>query len=291
MGKVLFNHELIEETEAKVSIDDRGYQFGDGVYEVIRFYDGNVFELNAHVERFVRSAREIGIQFDVDSEKLKEELRCLVKDSGYLSGYVYAQITRGVSERSHIFDESLEPQYIAYVKELKERPYELMKEGGKVLITEDIRWLRCDIKSLNLLGSVMLKNRAADIGAKEAVLHRGGVITEGSSTNVFAVKNGALYTPPADNYILNGITRRVVIDVAKSLGLGVVEIPFSIEFLASSDEAFTTSSIVEIMPITNYEVESTKDIKVGAIGSGSRGPLTKLIQERFTRYIQEKDSL
>lgn len=281
------NHELIDAEKAKVSIMDRGYVFGDGVYEVIRFYNGVLFKLEEHLERFKRSVHEIEIDYEFDMDLLKSEMDYLIKKSGYKSGYIYAQMTRGVGKRDHVYiDKELsEPQYIVYVVKEEERPLEIMEKGIRVLLTEDIRWLRCDIKSLNLLGSVIAKNDAVKRGAKEAVLHRNGYITEGSATNVFVVKEGVLYTHPANNLILNGITRLTIIDIAKELGISVVETPFIVEFFKTADEAFTSASVSEISPIKEYiEVVNNAEI-IRKIGKGERGEVTRIIQEKFGEKI------
>ncbi len=287
MDKMFINHELVDMKDAKVSIMDRGYVFGDGVYEVIRFYNGKTFKLDEHLIRFQNSVHGIDINYNFEMDVMKSEIDYLIKNSGYKSGYIYAQMTRGVGKRDHIYvgKELSKPQYIVYAVQEEERPLEVMKKGIKVLLTEDIRWLRCDIKSLNLLGSVIAKNEAFKRGAKEAVLHRNGYITEGSATNVFVVKKGTLYTHPANNLILNGITRLTIIDIAKELGIPVIETPFLVDFFKEADEAFTSASVSEISPIIEYvEVINGEEI-IREIGGGVRGDITKSIQEKFGEKI------
>lgn len=287
MDKMFINHELVDTKNAKVSIMDRGYVFGDGVYEVIRFYNGVLFKLEEHLERFKRSVHGIEINYEFNMDLLKSEMDYLIKKSGYNSGYIYAQMTRGVGKRDHVYvnKDLSEPQYIVYAVKEEERPLEVMEKGIRVLLTEDIRWLRCDIKSLNLLGSVITKNEAVKRGAKEAVLHRNGYITEGSATNVFVVKEGVLYTHPANNLILNGITRLTIIDIARELGISVVETPFIVEFFKTADEAFTSASVSEISPIKEYvEVVNNEEI-IRKIGKGERGEVTRVIQEKFGEKI------
>lgn len=289
MKKVFINHKLYDMENANTSIHDRGYVFGDGVYEVIRFYNGVLFKLDEHLERFKRSVQEIDVSFVFDMEKLKREMEFLIITSGYNSGYVYAQISRGIAKRDHVYigREISEPQYVMYVVQEEERPLESMEKGVKVLLTEDIRWSRCDIKSLNLLGSVMMKNEAAKRGAKEAVLFRNGIVTEGSATNVFVVKNGVLYTHPPDNFILNGITRLTVIQVAEKLGIQVKEVPFSVEFFRDADEAFTTASVSEITPIVSYEYEMNGEPLTFNMGNGKKGEVTARIQTGYGECIEE----
>jgi D-alanine transaminase len=282
--KVLLNDRIVEMNQATVSILDRGYQFGDGVYEVIRFYDGVFFELTPHLERFKKSCEEIGIPFTYDFNTLQKNMSTLVKSAEFSSGYIYVQITRGTMQRNHLYlnEINLEPQLVAYSVKQEQRPFEDMKNGIKVLLCEDIRWLRCDIKSLNLLGSVMLKNQAASLGAKEAVLHRNGYITEGSATNVFIVKNGKLLTHPANNLILNGITRQVITSLAIGLEIEVVEEAFTIDEFRLADEAFTCATVSEICPIVSFIENNNETI----IGNGQRGPITEKIQHAYTQKIK-----
>lgn len=285
MKNVIINHELVTEMDAKVSILDRGYQFGDGVYEVIRFYNQKLFRVEEHMQRFKRSAEKIGIDFVYDLDKMAEEMAFLMINSNYNSGYIYTQITRGVAKRDHVYiGKHMESQYIAYAVQ-EERPMNVMENGIKVLLHEDIRWLKCDVKSLNLLGSVIAKNKAIEFGAKEAVLYRDGVVTEGSSTNVFVAKDGVLYTHPANHLILDGITKNVVIEIAKENNIQVIEKPFTLDFLKNADEIFTTSSTAEIMPVVEYG-EYTSDIYVEKIiKDGKKGSLTDFVQKKFEEKI------
>lgn len=284
--RVLLNDKFTTMRKAKVSIEDRGYNFGDGVYEVVRFYNKKMFETKAHLQRLSQSCAEINIPYNLVDKDIEEKMNRLIKFSGYNSGYVYVQITRGVSKRNHLYEkEEMIPQLIAYAVQEEERPLELMGKGIKVLLTEDVRWLKCNVKSLNLLGNVLAKNQAAERGAKEAVLHRNGYITEGSSSNVFVIKDKVLYTHPANNLILNGITRKVVIEIANSAGYMVEEKPFDVEFFESADEAFTTSSTTEIIPIVEYEKGDKEELTVGQIKDGVRGPITRHLQKKFSTKI------
>ncbi|GGI10357.1 D-amino-acid transaminase [Gottfriedia solisilvae] len=281
--KVLLNNRIVDLKSANVNILDRGYQFGDGVYEVVRFYDHAYFELEAHLIRLKESCEKINIPFKMHLKKLESDLVYLMNTCDYSTGYVYIQITRGVMDRNHIYRDQLDlkPQLVAYTVKEEKRPLKLMEQGITVHVTDDIRWLLCDIKSLNLLGSVLAKNKAHEKGAKEAVLHRDGIITEGSSTNVFIVKDGTLYTHPANNLILNGITRRVIIDIAKKEGIPIKETAFTIDEFLNADEAFTSSTTAEIMPIVSVLL----DEKTYALGTGKRGVITQKIQDAYSDLI------
>jgi len=283
--KVLLNNRIVDLKSASINILDRGYQFGDGVYEVIRFYNKSFFELEAHLIRLKESCEKILIPFKMHIKKLESDLVYLMNTCDYNNGYVYIQISRGVMDRNHIYQEesNLKPQLVAYTVREDKRPIQQMEKGITGYITNDIRWLRCDIKSLNLLGSVLTKNEAYSKGAKEAILHRDGVVTEGSATNVFMVKDSVLYTHPANNLILNGITRRVIIDIAKSEGIEVKETAFTIDELLKADEAFTSASVSEICPIVSLILED----KTYTVSTGKRGAITEKIQDAYTNLIEK----
>lgn len=283
--KVLLNNRIVDLKSANINILDRGYQFGDGVYEVVRFYNKTFFELEAHLIRLKESCEKINIPFKMHLKKLESDLLYLMNTCDYSSGYVYMQISRGVMDRNHIYLEQsdLKPQLIAYTVKEEKRPLKQMEHGITAYLTDDLRWLRCDIKSLNLLGSVLAKNEAYAKGAKEAVLHRDGIITEGSSTNVFIVKDATLYTHPANNLILNGITRRVILNIAKNEGFTLKENAFTIDEFLNADEAFTSSSTAEIAPIVSVLYNENTYV----LGSGKRGVITKKIQDAYTNLIEK----
>ncbi len=273
---ILYNNQIIDREEVRINIEDRGYQFGDGVYEVVSIYNGQIFRLKEHLERFEYSAKQIGITLPVPLANLEENLIMLIEIHNLINGQIYFQVTRGYAPRNHPFPQDPKPVLTGYVTR-KPRPTELMKQGVSAITTDDIRWLRCDIKSLNLLGSVLAKQKATEQGAYEAILHRNGTVTEGSSSNLFIVKNGKLHTHPLDNLILGGITRIVILEIAKQTEIEVVESPFTLEDLFAADEVFVTSTTSEIMPIVNIDRKRVKE--------GSPGPLTQRLQEQFESLI------
>ncbi|WP_343076282.1 D-amino-acid transaminase [Pullulanibacillus sp. KACC 23026] len=273
---ILKNDQFLKREDAVVDVEDRGYQFGDGVYEVIRVYDGKLFEMDAHMRRLERSLSAIRIPFKTPIPELEHQLLELCRLNQLENGMIYMQITRGTSERTHAFPKNAEPVLVAYTKSL-ERPIKEIQEGVKVCLTEDIRWLRCSIKSLNLLPNSLAKQEAVEKGCQEAVLHRGDTVTEGSSSNIFIVKGKTLFTHPANNLILNGITRLWVIRNAVSLGFTVVEKHFTKDNLLQADEAFITSTIQEIMPVIKVEDH--------LIGSGVPGEITQKLQALFQQEI------
>ena len=279
MGYSLWNDRIVADNEVVVDKEDRGYQFGDGVYEVVKVYNGQLFTLEEHVNRFYASAEKIHITIPYTKDKLYTLLHQLVEANEINTGHIYFQITRGACPRNHIFPgDDVAPVLTGNAKE-NPRPVTNFENGVKATFVEDIRWLRCDIKSLNLLGAVLAKQEAYEKGAYEAILHRDGVVTEGSSSNIFAIKNDTLYTHPANNLILNGITRRVVIDCANEIGLKVSETAFTVEEMMEMDELIVTSTTSEVTPI--IEVDGK------AIGNGV-GEWTRKLQAQFNTKIPSR---
>ncbi|WP_192945922.1 MULTISPECIES: D-amino-acid transaminase [unclassified Staphylococcus] len=277
MTKVLINEHLVDEQDACVPYNDRGYVFGDGIYEYIRTYNNNIFTAKPHFERLLRSAKEIGLELKYNVEELTELIQELLAANGVVNGGVYIQVTRGAAPRDHAFPTpSVEANVMAFTKTY-DRPYKLLEEGINAITTEDIRWLRCDIKSLNLLGNVLAKERAVKYNAQEAIQHRGDIVTEGSSSNVYAIKAGEIYTHPVNNYILNGITRMVIKDIAQEKGIPFNEGTFTVDFLRNADEIIVSSTSIEVMPVVKLDGEQ--------VGDGEVGPITKSLQEGFNRYI------
>ncbi|MBC1513312.1 D-amino-acid transaminase [Listeria booriae] len=276
--KVLVNNQLIERVEAKIDIEDRGYQFGDGVYEVVRAYNGQFFTYEEHIDRLYASANKIDLVIPFEKEELRELLEGLLKANNIGTGNVYLQVTRGIqSPRNHVVPElPLEGVLTASASEVP-RDTTLFEQGRKAILEEDVRWLRCDIKSLNLLGNTMAKNKAHQAGAFEAILHRGEEVTEGSATNAYIIKGGTLMTHAADNLILSGITRQVILKVARDIGVPVAETGFTLTDLATADEVFISSTTIEVTPIIEIDGKQVRD--------GKRGPITKKIHDAFTAEV------
>lgn len=273
---VLWNGKLVSKEQVTISIDDRGYYFGDGVYEVFRIYDGRLFEKTAHLERLKRSAAEIRLTLPWSLEELDGQVKQLMSASDVTEGTLYLQVTRGEAVRAHPFPANADPVTVAYCKPAG-RPVESMQDGIDAVTVEDIRWHRCDIKSLNLLPNTMAKQSALDAGAAEAILHRSGRVTECSASNFMMVKNGAIYTHPANNWILHGVTRSFVLGLADRLGIEVVEQPFDLAELRTAEEAFITGTTVEVTPIVL--------IDGSPVLSGQPGPITRRLQQAFAEAI------
>ncbi|WP_409288151.1 D-amino-acid transaminase [Peribacillus sp. SCS-37] len=274
--KVLLDQEIVERDMVKVDIEDRGYQFGDGVYEVIRVYEGTPYTLDEHLARFYRSSGEIGITPPAPLEELKQQLLELIQADNLDDGGLYVQLTRGVAPRKHQYESSIVPRLVAYPVPSK-RPVKEQMEGVKAITEEDLRWLRCDIKSLNLLYNIMIKQKAHEAGAFEGILIRDGIVTEGTSSNIFIIKNSTILTHPSGNLILNGITRTKLLEIYASNGWECKEQPFTESELLDADEVFMTSTTAEVVPII--------EINGRRIGSGKPGKLTQQIREVFQASI------
>ncbi|MGN7178796.1 D-amino-acid transaminase [Paenibacillus sp. FSL R5-0490] len=280
MEYVILNGDLIERSKAKVDIEDRGYQFGDGVYEVIRVYNGKMFTADEHLERLLESGKKIELNIPYSKDQLKQMLIEMIERNNLELGIVYMQFSRGTSPRNHAYPGAdVAPVLTAYTRETT-RPVESMRNGVKAILIEDIRWLRCDIKSLNLLGNIMAKQKAAQSGSFEAIQHRGDTVTEGSSSNIAIVKDGTLYTHPATNLILNGITRRKINEICRETGIALKESAFTKEDLLAADEVFMSSTSAEVTPIIEIEGK--------LIGNGSPGPITNKLQNLFEESIEKQ---
>ncbi|MHA6260394.1 D-amino-acid transaminase [Sporosarcina sp. CAU 1771] len=277
MTDYFINGRYTKQDGVNISIDDRGYYFGDGVYEVIKVYEGKLYTEEEHISRLFESAHKIRIDVPYTKNELIEISKELVLRNEISCGHVYMQVTRGIHTRQHQFpDSKTTPVVTAYAIE-NERPIGTQNKGVAVKAVEDVRWLRCDIKSLNLLGSVLAKQEAFDAGCAEAILHRDGIVTEGSSTNMFAIKDGVVFTHPVSNLILNGITRQVVLALCEENQIPFKEKSFTIDEVFEMDEVFYTSTTAEVMPVVTIDGQE--------IGSGKPGPITRQLQVLFGSQI------
>lgn len=272
MNKILFNGDIVDR-HSFIDIEDRGYQFGDGIYEVVGVYQSKLFLMDEHMMRLERSAKEIGMQLPFSSAHMKELLTELVQMNDVNEGLVYLQVSRGVAPRTHELPlEPVVPVVVAYTKELGDLTA-LQDEGAIAILHEDIRWLRCDIKTLNLLPNTMAKQKAVENEAIEAILHRGDRVTEASSSNVFIVKDRKVYTHPANNYILNGITRQKLIEFCGELGIPVFEEMFTVAELLEADEVLITATKLDVVAITEIEGQQ--------IGEGVPGDISRKLLQAF----------
>lgn len=273
-----YQGKVIDVTQPVVPLEDRGHQFGDGVYEVVVSYRGKLFALQEHLERLERSCREIRLTPIYSREELFRICDLLIEKSQIAEAMIYMQWTRGIAPRSHSFPSNTQAEFSATIRPRKVLSPELFDQGVKSIFLPDERWLRCDIKSLNLLGSVLAKQKAVEAGCFEAILIRDNkIVTEGSSCNCFAVQDGCLVTSPADNLILSGVTRNKVIQLARDLGYTVREEHVSPQFYQQAQEVFLTGTTIEVMPVTVLNGKPVYD--------GQVGPVTRRLQEAYFNFI------
>ena len=280
---VSLNGALIPPEEAKISIFDRGFLYGDSVYEVIRTYQGVPFELEAHLERLKGSAERLMMALPASLQTIAEETKQALKASDHKDSYIRIVCTRGAGPIGLDVNLAEAPVRLVIVQPVKSPPQAIYEQGAKVALTSVRRNLRAaldpEAKTGNYLNSVMALAEAKQRGAYEAVMldHR-DFITEGASSNVFMVTGGVVLTPPVDVGILRGVTRKVIINVAQQAGLRVLELPITEAALKDADEVFITSSIREIVPIV--AVDDT------TIGEGRPGPVYAKLRALFMEYVQ-----
>lgn len=249
--QVYLNGQYIDESQASVSIDDRGFLFADGVYEVVHLYGGRPFEWDRHMARLKRSLAGIGFH-PPDVEELARVRDRLIELNPSDEASLYIQITRGVQKRHHAPPPAgtLAPTLLMWVRSVDPIPPDTVKEGIRVITVADDRWAKVWIKTIGLLPNVLAKGQAVAAGCDDAVFVRDGMVMEATSANIFRVKQGIVYTAPVTNYILPGITRAVVIELAREAGYQVVEEPFGVAQLYDADEVFLTGTLTEVLPVT-----------------------------------------
>jgi len=253
-------------SKAKISIEDRGYLLGDGVYEVIRIYNSHPFYLNAHLKRLQISAGAIRIDIPYAMEDIKTTIQGLIEASGCSDGYIYIQLTRGRAKRDHLFPAGAKPKMVIYVRELDPIPEIDAIKPQHCITLADERWMNCYIKTINLLPNLLARQQAAEAGAIEAILYRPGeVVTEGTRSNVFAVIDGRVMTHPETNLILSGITRRIVLDILENLSIPFSEEPFTLRDLEKASEVWITSSTMEVNPVGEIDGRSINGFAIGSI--------------------------
>ncbi len=261
---VYLNGEFLAPDSARISPFDRGFIFGDGVYEVIPVFGGRLFRLRHHLQRLRTSLAAIGLSEPLSFEEWGRVLQHLV-DGGSGDQSVYLQVTRGVAPRNHAFPKDVRPTVFAYAQPATYAKMMPAATGVTVITAEDIRWQRCDIKSTSLLAAVMLRQRAVEQGATETLLIRDGRVTEGAASNVFIVQRGVLITPPNGPYILPGITRDLVLELAHNHGIAAEEREIARAELLDAEEVWITSSSQEIAPVVRIDAKPVADGRPGAL--------------------------
>jgi len=265
---------------ATVSIEDRGFQFADGVYEVVATYGGRPYALGPHLRRLERSLRELRIDFDIRKYGLEEIIASGIERSGFAEALLYIQITRGTAPRHHEFPKvPPAPTVVMTVKQLQRPPAELYARGVAVITRPDLRWKRCDIKTVALLPNVLAKQEAVEAGAFEALLvDAAGRVTEGASTSAFCVRAGELWTAPPGPHILPSITRARLLELAGDLGLKAHEEFSVLDDYLHADEVFLAGTTTEALGVVRIEGRT--------IGNGAPGPVTLALREAFLRSIE-----
>lgn len=276
---VYLNGQIVPYEKAVVPVEDRGYQFGDGVYEVLEFYGGEPYLLDRHLDRLERSARELEISLPSRIE-LQAIIHDLVRRNEVPDAGVYIQLTRGVAIRQHAYPEGMRPTLLILARPLPGATDEDRRKGVSVILHPDERWHRCDIKSLNLLGNVMARQKAIRTGAWEAILFRGDVVTEATSHNFFAVVDGVIRTHPADRHILSGIIRGRLIELVQDLGLPLREEPVRIGELPFVEEMFLTATGDHVVPVVGIDGKPVGDGRPGSITSRLCNAYLELLPNR-----------
>ena len=278
MSRIAYvNGQYVPHAEASVHIEDRGYQFSDGVYEVCEVYDGHLVDETRHMKRLSRSLGELRIREPMSSKALGHVLRETVRRNRVRNGLVYIQVTRGVARRDHPFPgDHVAPAVVVTARPIDRRKSEAAAAKGiKVITVPENRWPRVDIKAVALLPNVLARQEAEDAGASEAwFVDPDGYVTEGSATNAWIVdQEGRLITRPAESGILRGITRSVVIDLCERDGIELVERPFTVEEAYRAREAFVTSATKLVMPVVK--------IDDAVIGNGEPGSIATNLRSLF----------
>lgn len=270
------NGDFLPSEETKISPFDRGFMFADGVYEVIRTYNGNLFRFDDHLKRLKKSLSSIKLEYDLS--QLETIIYQLIDKNNLTNNncFVYIQITRGTSiPRSHHFSTSLKPTIFISATKIIVNESDQIK-GINVITYEDLRWQRCDIKSISLLPAVLANQLANEKEVKETILYKDGLITEGTYTNFFAIKNSTVFTAPEGNRILSGITRKVILELCIQHNIKFVEDFIKLKELQTFEEFFITSTTKEITPVV--EIDNL------IINNGRPGELTIQLQSEFKKY-------
>jgi D-alanine transaminase len=266
--KVYLNGAYLPDAEAKVSVLDRGFIFGDGVYEVWRVVDGQLFENSRHNRRLKSGLKTVEIALpDKEVDALSSVADVLLRENGLTSGEgtFYVEITRGAAPRTHAYPPAgTKPTVLAMVSRF-EVPHAMREAGAKAIIEDDVRWMRCDVKTVQLLPNCMAKQKASVAGAMEAIFIRDGIVTEGTHTSLFAVKDGTLRTHPLGPFILPSITRELILEIAREQKVPVSEKPFTKTELFAMDEVFVSGTTTDVTPIVDIDGKKISSGKPGSV--------------------------
>jgi D-alanine transaminase len=276
---VFLNGKFLPIEEAKVPVLDRGFIFGDGVYELVPVYSRIPFRLDEHMTRLERSLSETGIRNPYSRAQWRDIIFKLIDSQSFDDQGVYFQVTRGVAKRDHAFPKNVEPTVFMMSNPLVNPPREQVEKGGRAVSAQDQRWLRCDIKSISLIGNCLLRELSAESGSAETILFRDGNLTEASASNVFIVKQGRIQSPPKGNLILPGITYDVVAELARANGLPLEFRQIPEAEVRAADEIWVTSSSKEVFPIV--ELDGSR------VGDGRPGPVFHRMYQLYQEFKQK----
>lgn len=272
---VYLNGELTPVSEAKISVLDRGFIFGDGIYDVVPMYNKKGFRYDQHLARLDRSLHFIGMENPHTASEWKALIEQVVEANQLNDQLIYIQVTRGVAPRKHAFPKEVKPTVLIMANPLVLPPAEKREHGVSCVTMDDRRWLNCQIKSTSLLGNILAAQYAVDHDVLETIQFRDGFLTEGSSSNIWVVKNGQLFAPPKDNLILEGIRYGFFEELAKEVGIAFEARPISKEEVFAADEVWVSSASKEVLPIV--EIDGKK------IGSGKPGAVYQQIYQAYQR--------
>lgn len=276
MATVYLNGEYKALAEASINVLDRGFTFGDGVYEVIPVFNRKIFRLDEHMQRLKNSLQAIYMDDPLSKQEWLAIFNRLVESEESANQSIYLQITRGVTERDHDISLADNPTVFVMSRPIIKKD---LSAGIKAITHDDIRWQQCDIKAITLLPSVILRHKAKEQGAKEAILIRNGFVTEGAASNVFLVKDNVIFTPPKDQKVLPGVTRDLLLDILSQEQMEYVESPIKLEQLLEADEIWVTSSTWEIVPVIELDNQ--------LVGDGDVGPLWKQTNQLYQAFKKQ----
>jgi len=279
MAELLFlDGEYMPPAEGRVSCEDRGFNFADGVYEVIRVYGGVPFTMREHLERQVRSAQGLKFEVPISVEKFESVCRELIDRSEIQEGLIYTQVTRGAAPRNHVYRDDIRPTVMAFIRPAPKQPSIWRTEGAAVLPVPENRWNMCHLKTIALLPNILAKNEAHRQGCAEGLFHEpDGTVTEGTATNAWMVRGGEVWTHPLGTKVLPGITRAQILKVAADLDMKIHEKAFTLKEAEAADEVFMSASNTELLPV----------VRLGdkAVGSGQIGPVYRQLHEAYRAHV------
>ena len=276
---IFLNGRFMPIEQATVSVLDRGFIFGDGVYEMVPVYSRVAFRLDEHLARLERSLAAVRIRNPYGRAEWRDIIGQLIARQVFDDQGIYFQVTRGVAKRDHAFPKDVAPTVFIMANPLVNPPQEMVERGTAAVSAADDRWLRCDIKSISLIGNCLLRQVSADAGAAETILFRDGKLTEASASNVFVVRGGAIQSPPKSNLILPGITYDVIVELAQSAGLPLEFRDITEAEARAADELWVTSSSREVLAIVSLDGKP--------VGEGRPGPVFRRVHQLYQEFKQK----